>query len=415
MSSGRFPSLGFDPAPGDQSVAAQVADSVGHTAQALDEIAALLTGAADGEWRGKAAIAFRHMLDHDFRPKVVTAAQSFDASQRALQDWLWTMRDSQSRAAGLERQHADAVQAARSAHAALAALPASAVPAGGPPPTPDQLRAEQDLADRRAAASGRANSADAEVRRLHDAAVQLAQSYERAGRDAANRLQHAMDLAPDEPGFWQRLADDVGKVLDDIGHFAADIRDRMVDLLEQVAPLLQVIGDVAGLLSAALGLLAFVPGLQFLAIPALVLGGVALLSHYGAAVGRTGSFTKALTDKDVVMDAIGVVLGVGALKVGAKLVAAARAGSTAEGGGSAVRAVPQLVGPDMEMPASYFQLATTNYSMGQDELIWRTVSYHVTAAGLVGTTVGAGGNVSTISELAHWNFGPLTRRPQVVG
>jgi hypothetical protein len=140
-----------------------------------------------------------------------------------------------------------------------------------------------------------------------------------------------------------------------------------------------------------------------------------MLAHYGSAVGETGSFTSALTDPQVLMAALGVALGFGALKVGAQVTAAARAGSSAtSAGGSAVRSVPQLLGPAQELPLSYFQLArSASYSMGAGEAGWRAVSYHVTAAGLVHNTAEARGTLSTIGQVARWDFGPLTQRPSV--
>lgn len=414
MSHRSFPSLGFDPTPGDTSAAQTVATTVSGTASALAEIDALLSGAAAGQWRGQAAIAFRDLLDDDFRPKVAAAARSFDAASRALHGWLGVMRDSQTTAWALEQQHAEAVRASRTAHAALAGIPVTVPTSGSTPPTPEQAQEASERARARSAASRNASSADAEVRRLRDAAERLAGQYEEDGREAARRLQDAIDIAPDEPGFWDRLADGVSSVLDSIGDFAADLRDHVVDVLGRIAPLLQVIGDIAGLLSTVCGLLAFVPGLQFLAIPALVLGGVALAAHYGAAVGETGSFLEALTDKDVILDAVGLVAGLGALKIGAKVASAARAGSTAAAGTTVTRTVPQLIGPAQELPASYFQLARTSYAMGESELVWRTVSYHVTATSMVATGIGAPSTIQTIGNLATWDFGPLTRRPAVV-
>lgn len=375
--SGEFPSLGFDPAPGELDVATSVSAGVGRAARALEEIAAVLSGAADGEWRGQAAIAFRDLLSDDFRPKVDAAARSFDGAHRALDDWLQTMRSSQSRARLLESDHADAVRRARAAHATYAGMPRPE-PSTGQPLTPEQQQAQADLSRARTQASTTASSADAEVDGIEAAARDLLGEYEEKGREIATRLQNAMDLAPNEPGFWQGLADKVGQVLGDLGDLAAGYVDQLIILLEEWAPVLDFIGDIAGMLAAVCGIMALIPGFQFLAMPALVLNFVALGTHYLSAVGETGSFAEALTTEAVLWDAVGVVLGVGAWQFGKKLVDAARAGSSAAGGAPAVVAVPQYVGPPIEMAPNFFQLATRgSYSMGAGEAGWRLVTLKV--------------------------------------
>ncbi|MGY2082760.1 hypothetical protein [Blastococcus sp. SYSU DS0539] len=410
--SDRFPSLGFDPAPGDVAAAGQVAAGVAGAARVLERISAVLTGAADGEWRGSAAVAFRDLMSGEFRPRVETAARSFDEASRALHDWLDTMHAGQRRARALEAEHAAAVRRAAAAHATYAALPAAAVDAGAPP-TPEQAAAGTERLRARAAAGRTAGTADAEVERLAGEARALLAGYEQAGREAAGRLQRAMDIAPAEPGVWSRLAENVTTALAEIEEVADDLRDVLVEVLDACAPLLDLIGDLAGLLGTVCGFLAFVPGLQSLAGGAVVLGVLALALHYLSAVGNTGSFTEALTDGTVLMDAAGLVLGLGAMGAGARVVAAARAGSGASaGGGAATRMVPQCFGPPIETPASYFQLArSTSYRMGEAELLWRVVRYNLNGAGLA-RTVAAGD--PTRSEGRPLGDRSLTRQPSVV-
>ncbi len=120
----------------------------------------------------------------------------------------------------------------------------------------------------------------------------LHSDYEEEGRNAAKRLQKAIDIAPNEPGFWDKLGEAIGNALDSIADAAAWLHDQAIELLGKLAPLLDLIGDIAGLLSAVTGLLALVPGLQFLGAASLVLAGVALGAHYLSAVGTTGSFGR---------------------------------------------------------------------------------------------------------------------------
>lgn len=413
--SGSFPSLGFDPAPGDVDAATHVVDGVAQTARALEEISAVLSGAADGAWRGQAAVAFRELLSDEFRPKVDAAARSFQGARRALDGWLDTMRASQSRARSLERQHAEAVRRAGAAHATFAGLPGQTAPTGTPA-TPDEAQAEADRAQARSRADRAVSTADAEVDRIEREARDLLHEYEELGRQAASRLQHAMDIAPDEPGFWQRLAEGVGAALEALEELASDLGDWALQMLEELAPLLELIGDIAGMLSTVLGFLAFVPALQILAVPALLLALVALGSGYLATAGKKGSLTDALTDGDVLMDAVGVVIGGAAMKVGDQVVAAARAGSSATAtGGSATRMVDQVIGPPIETAASFFQLArSTSYRMGEAELLWRTAGYHLDAADMGMTIAGLPGDADTAVKLVSWEFGPLKRRPSAV-
>ncbi|MGY2065436.1 hypothetical protein [Blastococcus sp. SYSU DS0619] len=390
--SDRFPSLGFDPAPGDVAAAGQVAAGVTGAGQVLERISAVLTGAADGEWRGSAAVAFRDLLSDEFRPKVETAARSFTEAGRALHDWLDTMHAGQRRARALEAEHAAAVRRAQAAHAGYAAIPAAA-PASDAPPTPEQAAAETERLRARAAAGRAAGTADAEVERIAGEARTLLAGYEQAGREAAGRLQRAMDIAPDAPGFWSRLAEEVTTALAEVQEFADDFRDGLVQSLEEYAPLLDLIGDVASLLSTACGFLAFVPGLQLLAVPALVLGAVSMGFHYLSAVGNTGSFAEALTDGTVLMDAAGLVLGLGALGAGRRLVEVAGSGSS----GSV---------------ASWFELArSTSYEMAEGEFLWRLARYKVNQAGTV-RTVAAGD--PTRSEGTWLGDRSLTQRTSVV-
>jgi hypothetical protein len=410
-----FASLGFDPAPGHLATAAQVTRGVADTARALEEIAALLPGAAQGAWRGRAAIAFRDLLSHEFRPKVDTAARSFQAARRALEDWLETMRSSQVRARSLEAQHVEAVRRARSAHAALSGIPGATPPAGAAP-TLHEAQTEAERQRARTAASRSASAADADVDHIEREARALLAEYEEFGRQVASRLQRATEIAPDEPGFWQRLADDVSAALVEVGTFAGDLDDHALQFLEEVAPLLRVIGDMAGLLSSVLGVLAFVPCLQFLALPALLVGLVALLADYGAAAGETGSFAEALTDGDVLMSAVGLVLGLGAAGASGRLVAAARTGSsTGAAGRPTTNLVRQLVGSRIEAPSSFFQLVrTASYSMGEQELVWRAVRHQANVGGLIHGLAELPGHRSTVEKLVDRNFGRLTQRPSAV-
>lgn len=377
-----FPVLGFVPCPGDHVAVDKVADSISHTAEALGEIKRVLKGAADGDWRGKAAIKFRETLDGDFRPKVEDAYDSFDQAKNVIRDWSDYMADKQKKARSLEKEAAEAKAAA------------------------DKAKDKADSGAEKNHPAGGGDDSDS-VEEVRKRAHTLNASYEEEGRHAAKRLQKAIDIAPNEPGFWESLGESIGNALDSIADAAAWLHDQAIELLGKLAPLLDLIGDVAGLLSAVTGLLALIPGLQFLGAASLILAGVALGAHYLSAVGTTGSFGKALLTKDVIMDAVGFGLGKVAVRLGDGILAAAKAS------GAPTRMVPQLIGPAQELPMGYFQLATSSYSMSQSEFSWRAGQYFTTWTGNAMTAEGGGDSIETAGKIASWDFGDLTAKPKV--
>lgn len=400
-----YPNLGFDPTPGDYVAASNVADYVRDAVDALEEIRSVLHGADDGEWRGKAAIAFRDLLDDDLRPKIDEAYESFGGASRVISNWKNYIDTSQAATRRLEQRAEAAAERLASAESTLSSLP-DAPDSDTPPPGNDEERQQrEDDANDRDAANQKASAAQGDLDDIRDEARRLGDDYREEGKNAADQLQSAMDLAPNEPGFWSSIGDAIGNALSELGEALADLGDWVLEKLKELAPLLKIIGDIAGLLSAICGLLAFIPGLQFLAIPALILGGVALVAHYLEAAGQSGSFLKALTDPDVIMDAIGLALGIGALKVGSQLVNAARAtGNT--------RMVPQLIGPAQEMVPGFFSMMrSSSYTMETSEFVWRTVNLKLTQGSLFATGWGAKGNADTIGDLVTWDWGPLTQAP----
>ncbi|MGW6270833.1 putative T7SS-secreted protein [Streptomyces sp. NPDC055060] len=389
-----FPALEFVPCPGQHDAVEKVADSISEAAKALGEIRRVLRGADGGDWRGKAAIGFRELLDDEFRPKVEDAFDSFDGAKGVIQGWADYMKDKQKVARGLEREAAEAKSAV------------------------GQKKAERD-GKREGGSDGGArkssNGTNAEesdpVEEVRKRARTLHAAYEEEGRNAAKRLKNAIDIAPNEPGFWESLGDFIGDVLDKVGDALAWVHDQLIELLGEFAPLLDLIGDIAGLLSAITGLLALIPGLQFMAAVSLPLAGVALGAHYLSAVGTTGSFGRALLTKDVIMDAVGFGVGKLGAKMGDSVLAAAQLS------GGPMRTVPQLIGPAQQLPYGIFQLAKNapgaGYVMGQDEFVSRTASFGVTWAGHALTAEGGGDGIETVGEIFKWDFGALTQKPAV--
>lgn len=387
-----YPTLGFVPCPGDYETARDTAATVRRTSDALGEICRVLEGADEGDWRGKAADAFRALLADDFRPKVKDAYSAFSTARTVLTDWAENIDRRQRAAARLEDEAAELKRTAD---------------AEAEREKEREKKDDDGNGGEQGADSGSGSGSDedplADVRRrarsLHD-------DYEQEGRDAANRLQRALDIAPNEPGFWDKLGDAVGGALEAIGQAVTDPMGTLAEL----APLFKTLGDIAGLLSTITGLLALVPGLQFLGAASLALAGVALVAHYLSAVGTTGSFLKALTTKDVILDAVGFGLGKLGARFGDEILAAAKAGN------QPTRMVTQLGGllPAMELPQGYFQLARgASYSMSVREFGMRTGQYFTTWTGNAFTAEGSHGTIETAEKLFTWDFGPLTNKDTV--
>jgi hypothetical protein len=310
-----FPALGFIPCPGDQESMDSVAQTFSDTAEVLNEVLAVLTGADEGEWRGETARAFREMLEDDFQPKVDAAYQSFSDARRAISDWLVDMEDFQQRAATLEDEAATARDQVQTAQAAVTGLPPASETSGseeqepedgGESPEEERERLESDLTT----AEGALEDVRGRARTLQD-------EYNEAGRDIADRLRDAMDLAPNEPGWLSSAIDGFSGWMDSIGDLIDDFGSSIIDVLTELAPILSKIGEIAGLLSFVAGLMAFIPipGFQALAGVSLALGAISLGATYFAAVGETGSFTTALTDPDVIMGAASMAMGLGVARL----------------------------------------------------------------------------------------------------
>lgn len=372
-----FPVLGFVPCPGDTEIVQHTVSSLRKTAHALDEIDNVLRGSAEGEWRGKAATAFRAMLDDDLQPKIHDAYLSFDLAKRTLDNWVEYMRAKQKVAEGLETKAAEAEKSSKGK---------------------DKGKGADD--------SSSGDGDDDAVEQFREQARKLQEEFEERGREAASQLQKAINAAPNEPGFWESLGDSIGAFFDGIGDAIADGADWLADQLGKIAPLLKFIGDVAGLLGGIIGLLALVPGLQWLAPAALVLSFVALGAHYLSAVGKSGSFLTALKSKDVWMDVAG--LGVG--KVGSMIGAKVFKEAAANGG---LRTVTQhLKGGTVEMPQGLFQLGRdAGYTMTNADMGWRGAQLFSTWTGHVLTAEGTDGIKETVGKIATLDPGPMTEKP----
>ncbi|MGH3830296.1 MAG: putative T7SS-secreted protein [Pseudonocardiaceae bacterium] len=106
---GHYPTLGFDPAPGDVDVVENLRGTVSRVAGQLNSAAGGLRqlGHSDGVWQGQAAQAFARRVG-ELPQHLADGENSMNAACRALSTWSAEPVDFQRRAAAYERQAADA-------------------------------------------------------------------------------------------------------------------------------------------------------------------------------------------------------------------------------------------------------------------------------------------------------------------
>jgi hypothetical protein len=391
-----YPTLGFDPAPGDTDAVTSIASTLRTVHGAMNEISNVLHGAADGEWRGKAARRFRDLLDDDVRPKIDKAVDAFDGAYHALSTWSTSLDSYQTRAAGYERLAAEAQAEADAARSALADLPAKPGPDAAEPADRAERDERADDERSRTAHTKTLHSANDAVERYRGYARDMFESeYGPEGRSLADKLKDAIEIAPEEPGWFSKAIDSIGDFVDQVGDALDDLDDWVIDKLHELAPLLQAIGDIAGLLSGVLGLLSLIPFLApFCGPAALALAGVALLTHYAARVGETGSFGKPFTEAQFWLDSASVVLGATGLGIGAKMSSLAQA---ARGPGATAPTFFKLV------QGGTYTATEMNYLLGS----WKVTQASTILDGLQAP----GGIASTINTLTGKT--PLTQGPVV--
>ncbi|MDT0266694.1 hypothetical protein RM844_10355 [Streptomyces sp. DSM 44915] len=243
-----YPALGFVPCPGRMDSIESVTTEVRTTTTSLGDIVALLRGTGEGQWRGRSAEAFRERFDDDFKPKVEVVHESFLMAAQALEDWAGYVPGQQRAARGLE----DRAQELKSQ---LDALP-------GPASMEEILRegmledeeADQAAEDRRQLEADR-QRLQTSYDDVYRQAEVLRDGFVAYGESIADRIGRAMDLAPNEPGFFSRLGsafvDAAAGMVEAIG----DIAEGLVNWIVENAQRIAAIGDVLALLSTAVGVL----------------------------------------------------------------------------------------------------------------------------------------------------------------
>ncbi|MER6524613.1 putative T7SS-secreted protein [Streptomyces sp. NPDC001508] len=311
-----FPGLGFVPCPGDATTADDMAKTVRRTAKALDEICQVLHGTGAGDWKGKAAEAFREKFDDEFRPRMDDARDSFKDAATALEDWAAYMERKQKDAEKLEAQATEVNDQLGTAYDKANKL----------------NRADQNTKDSKdhqgkvQDANRAVNSKELELDELRRKGRRMAKSYQEYGKGIADRLKTAMDSAPNEPGMWDKL----GHAIADLGEALADLPGQVGDLLADVGDWIKAHADWITVAASVVGVIAiFCPALAPLAIG---LSAIAFLAH-ASAYGVSGLFppTGERIGNWLTLggDALGMVPGVGAAKSG--IMAGFKAGRATEG------------------------------------------------------------------------------------
>ncbi|MFH8894895.1 enoyl-CoA hydratase/isomerase family protein [Streptomyces coeruleorubidus] len=280
-----FPHIGRDPAPGSVEDTRELAKRLGKLAGELGTAVRELERIECGAWKGKTALAFTEYIGQDVTPLIRKSHESFDKASQALHRWANDLQDFQDEADRLEK-------------------------AAG-----EKLDARADAKEGTAEYGKASGDVTGLLGKLHD----LEERYQQAAAKISKELDKAADIAPDEPGFWDKL-----------GQGIADAWDSTGDWLKEHADLIKAIGDVLGDITAVLGMLAIVtlpfpPLAAIFGTAALIGAGLTLATHGVAkAAGADVSWAQ------LGLDAVGLLPGIGMFGKGIKVVGAGKAALTAE-------------------------------------------------------------------------------------
>lgn len=301
--SGKYPALGFDPAPGSIGAITDLADGLGTIAEQLGEAHTDLTriGKSDGVWRGDAATAFAETVE-DLPEYLDKAHGSFTDAASALRGWAEDVESMQRKAVDFEEDAARALADLKSAQAnpdlGLAGQSFQQGPA---------LQQAQAALDRAEAA---VTTAREKLEQIREDAADLLKQHMLEGAKVAKALNKAREAAPDAPLI------DIGGLLDSIG----DALSSIADTLAQIGDVLSALGNVLGVLALATS---WIPGVN--AVTAAAAAGVSALAAGTKMLAKAGGAD--VSWGSIAMDGVGAIPGGRAL-AGAKN-AATQAGLTA--------------------------------------------------------------------------------------
>ncbi|MFE9767862.1 enoyl-CoA hydratase/isomerase family protein [Streptomyces sp. NPDC005808] len=345
-----FPHIGWDPTPGDVEDTRELARKLGSLASELGTALKELERIECGAWKGKTALAFTEYIGQDVAPLISKSHDSFDKASRALHRWANELHDFQDEANRLEKSAGEKLEARETA----------------------EQKAEGKGSEDLAKASG---AVDEVTGKVHD----LEERYKHAAEKISKELDKAADIAPDEPGFWDKLGNGIGDAWDATG-----------DWLKDHADLIKTIGDVLGDITAVLGMLAIVtlpfpPLAAIFGTAALIGAGLTLAAHgIAKAAGADVSWMQ------IGLDAVGLLPGIGMFGKGIKVVGVAKAGATASKLGKGFQAT-KITGSSRVM-----------LSFGEESM---KITGGLGKAGLVKI----GGTSRNVFEVAHATSGLASR------
>lgn len=98
-----YPSLGFDPAPGNVTVVSELTSRLQKSAQTISDAHKMIENLrSGGDWEGDAAVAFREQLDGALPTNLKNAHASITRAATALSDWQKALDGYQQRARVLD-------------------------------------------------------------------------------------------------------------------------------------------------------------------------------------------------------------------------------------------------------------------------------------------------------------------------
>lgn len=307
-----FSALGFDPAPGQLGAVEGLAQKYRGVSESLNEAYEALTriGKSGGIWQGEAAQAFQGTVGE--LPKYLDMAfRSLGDAASALEGWQEDLASMQQAARDLEQQAKEALAKAQQAR-----QNPDLNLAGQHFPDEQSLQNAQRRLD---AAVAAVRAADAELEAIREQARRLQEQHTQIAEEVARALQRARDIAPEEPGFFERLGEAIGRALDGAVEAIADtlqqIGEAAWQLIKDNANLISMISDVLADLSTIIGVAGDIIGLIPTPITAgldTALGAISL-GLQGAALGGHLLAKAAGADVDpfvIAMDTYGLVSGV---------------------------------------------------------------------------------------------------------
>ncbi|MEV0218457.1 putative T7SS-secreted protein [Streptomyces sp. NPDC050704] len=354
-----FPNIGWDPTPGDVDDTRDLAKKLGGLASDLGTTLRELERIECGAWKGKTAVAFTEYIGKDVTPLISKSHDSFDKASRALHRWANELQDFQDEANRLEKSAGEKLEARETA----------------------QQKADAKGDGKGSEELGKASGAVDEVTgKVHD----LEDRYKRAADNISKELDKAGDIAPDEPGFWDKL-----------GQGVSDAWDATGDWLKEHADLIKAIGDVLSDITAVLGMLAIVtlpfPPLAAIFGTAALIGAGLTLAAHGVAKAAGADVSWATLG----LDAVGLLPGIGMFGKGVKVV-----GKTADIAEGAAKAKVGMLGKGFQYK-----------DLGSSRVL---LSFGGKSAGLTGGIgkaglVKIGGTSDFAFEVSHAGSGLMSR------